>query len=81
MIILYFQLCYGISFCLLESNDKGERNLRATLYDYSEQFIRPRRGFIESSVAQTSWRRTNRVRGVEATTRRQVSSNGRSVSA
>ena len=27
----------GISFCILESNDGGERNLHATLYDESKQ--------------------------------------------
>ena len=35
----------GIYFCLLESNDGGERNLHATLYDESKQFIRPNSGF------------------------------------
>ena len=56
----------GISFCLLESNDGGERNLHATLYDESKQFIRPNIGFTYSRVAQTSWRRTDRVRGVRS---------------
>ena len=35
----------GISFCLLEINDGGERNLHATLYDESKHFIIPNSGF------------------------------------
>ena len=32
-------------FCLLEINDGGERNLHATVYDESQQFIGPNSDF------------------------------------
>ena len=43
--LIFSVMLWEYPFCLLEINDGGERNLHATVYDESQQFVGPNSGF------------------------------------